>query len=173
LRLSLGLSHLNADGQIDPGAIDFKLEGAGVGLDVMVGGTPTPGLAVGGAYWFNQSPSPDFEFAGTTSSVNADLNFGMLGIFVDGFPAPDGGFHLGGTVGFAVATVGTDGNTNEGGDRGFGAGAFLGYDAWVAKQWALGCLLRASYAGLSNTEEDLDETLKVVNVALMFTALHH
>jgi hypothetical protein len=173
LRLSLGASYLDVSGEIDPGGIEFGLKGPGMGLDVMVGGTPTPGLVVGGSYWFNQSSGPDFEFAGTTSSVDADLNFGVIGIFIDGFPAPNGGFHIGGTLGFAAATVSTGGATNEGGDRGFGAGAFLGYDAWVAKQWALGGLVRATYAGLSNSENGVDEKLKVTNLALLFTALHH
>lgn len=173
LRLGLGPGFLHMDGKVDPGNGEYSVQGGGMSLDVMVGGTPTPGLVVGGASWFTQTRDPDFDVAGVRSSSEIEANLALLGAFIDGYPDPSGGFHVGGVLGFAVATVRTDDTAVVGGDHGFGLGAFLGYDAWIAEQWTLGGVLRFSAAGMRNSEDDLDETLGAANLALLFTAVYH
>ena len=173
MRLGIGGGYLSADVSTDPSTFDVKLTGGALSVDFMFGGSPADGLAIGGAYFFTQSSGPDAEIDGVSREIGANLNFGIIGLFVDGFPDPEGGFHVGGLFGLAAATISDDDGTIEGGDRGFGGGAFIGYDWWISDQWSLGAMFKATAGSLSNESGNLTENVAVQNYAVTFEALLH
>jgi hypothetical protein len=97
------------------------------GLDAMVGGSPSDGLAIGGAAITNVLATGDgggFQY--------------MVGPFFDAFPNPRRGGHFG-------AMVGLSGFAGSG-EPMFGAGGSLygGVDWWVGPNWSAGLLLRGT-----------------------------
>jgi len=156
-------------GSPSPG--DVKVSGGTTAFDIMLGGTPVPGLVIGGGLFFNVTPSPDVKVLDVTATSKSDLTVFLLGMFADIFPNPKGGFHVGGIAG--IATVDWSGGGINGSASGFGGGAFAGYDAWVGKQWSLGGLVRA--LGVSTANDSYNGVVKYggSSIAIMGTALYH
>src|SRR5690606_1367027 len=77
---------------------DIDVDGSALDLSLLVGGTPSPGLAVGGGLLLGSLMRPDVEEGG---DALATRNVGLLlvGPFVDGFPKANAGWHLGGMLG--------------------------------------------------------------------------
>ena len=78
----------------------------------------------------------------------------MLGITLDWYPNAAGGFHFGGTLGFAAAVAqrpDSDAFENMGGG-GFALSLLVGYDWWIADEWSLGALARFTGAALQGEE---------------------
>jgi hypothetical protein len=171
LRLSLGVGYFSTG--LESQGLSFAISGASAGFDAMIGGTPAPGFVVGGAYFFERAPSPSASSGSNSGTLQYDLNFGTLGVFVDGFPDPHGGFHLGGTFGFSFATLSSSDGGADAKSTGYGGGAFLGYDGWVAEQWAVGCFTRVIAASLSDTTAGVHETLSPWSFQVMVSLLHH
>lgn len=97
--------------------------------DFMIGGTIVDGLTIGGG----------FLAAGDTGF--SESNRTLLGLFgfVDWFPAPQGGFHVG--VGLGRGAVDHHQERTFGGTNGSLMRAFTGYDFWFTSQWSAGVLL--------------------------------
>lgn len=173
LRANLGLGGLStsydlgADEHVDAG-------GVALDLDLLVGGSPSPGLAIGGGLLTSTAPSAGFEWD-ETDLGDGRLNMVLLGVFVDGFPNPKRGFHLGGLLGVAGQTskFNSDGeglkDTYE--TAGFGGAAWIGYDWWVAAEWSMGLQFRL--AGAISSSEDDDVDAAAFNSSLMFTTVYH
>jgi len=68
---------------------DLKVTGGGLALDLLLGTTIVPGLAVGAAILTNSSQSASDKKVDSTKGLNQVL----LGPFVDGFPDPTGAQH--------------------------------------------------------------------------------
>lgn len=176
LRMSLGGGYIGSTVS-QSGLPDVTLSGGGGAFDLMIGGTPTPGLVIGGALLGNTAPNPSFERNGKQQDVNATMSFGVIGPFVDGFPDPKGGFHVGGTLGFAGMTL----EDNESGSSatttfsGYGAGVWVGYAAWIAPQWSMGGMLRLTGARTehASTSTEPRQTADVRAITILFTALYH
>jgi hypothetical protein len=180
VRMSIGFSYLSADVDgDDPIPGDYTLRGAGLALDLMIGGTPTPGLAIGGAILTSSAAEPTVEQGDNSRDLGSGNGalLGMLAIFADGFIDPEGGFHVGGAIGLASLNVDEEGDddpvTPELTDQfgGVGLSAWAGYGGWVGKQWQLGGMLRLMAASAENEEETA--TVSAQSFALLFTALHH
>ncbi|HEV8551311.1 MAG TPA: hypothetical protein VGQ57_19820, partial [Polyangiaceae bacterium] len=97
------------------------------------------------------------------------------GGFVDGFPMPNEGLHLGGLLGLAGASAKQSGSKY----TGFGPGmaAWLGYDGWVADEWSMGGLLKLS-GGLTwgkshDPGADIAQSAATYEVTLLFSVLYH
>ncbi|MEP7051321.1 MAG: hypothetical protein ABJB12_13255 [Pseudomonadota bacterium] len=174
LRMGLGLAYSGALVSSDSKSLgDYSFAGGGVAFDLWLGGTPTPGLALGAALsgvGLNSSSrrASDQSISGAVSGST-----GLLGFFADVFPDPERGFHFGGALGVAsgLAKPKDSGMTYEGG--GIGLEAWTGYDFWVGQQWSLGGAVR--FIG-TVTRQDTD-TVKyetsMGGMSLSFTALYH
>lgn len=140
---------------------------AGV-FDLAVGGTIVPGLVVAGELHSQGVWTPTAAILGPLGKADG-VEAGMLGVLVDGFPDPKGGFHVGGVVGPAAFLAPNYSST------GYGAGAFVGYDFWVADQWSLGLLVRVSHASTrSDDAEDSGPSRDATtSAALLISALYH
>jgi hypothetical protein len=82
-----------------PNVPEGRVTGPGVASDLMIGGTPARGLAVGGALIATQAPEPDFDGDRLQMDANDDATWILIGPFVDFFFAPRKGFHLGAAAG--------------------------------------------------------------------------
>jgi hypothetical protein len=142
----------------------------------MMGGTPARGLVIGGAYIFSAA-----EKAPSYSSKNADkgMSFGLVGPFIDFYPNPREGFHVGAALGIA-GTVTSDENQDERVSAfGGGGSAWVGYEFWIGKQWSLGGVLQATGARVQTPERMEDaptperDTLRVGSVALLASMTYH
>ncbi len=151
LRGALGGSYLTdaetaSDGQSD------KLSGGGYSLDVLLGGSPVPGLALGGGFSATITDKPRVQADGQTVQGSNSLGFATLSGFADWYPMPSNGLHILAMGGFAQLRV-SDPDGNSVGDTatgpGFGIGA--GYEWSVGRHWGLGAMARYTYASLAMT----------------------
>jgi hypothetical protein len=171
LRVSLGIGALGSDYDLEPASAESN--GGTLALDVLVGGTPAKGLALGGAL-LNEAGVSHSVKSGGRSLGDTNVRFSLLGPFVDGFFDPKGGFHMGGAVGLAALSIedlSAEGETDT--LTGFGGAAWAGYDAWVADEWAIGGLIRAG-GGITKKSADAgDITASTFSLGLMLTVLNH
>jgi hypothetical protein len=182
LRMSIGGGYLVSKVTYDDSSIpDRTLSGGGGALELMIGGSPARGLAIGGGLWGQNASEPKTDPDSAESYEN--LDFSMLGVFVDGFPDPTGGFHVGGAVGIAGLNGAFEDDDfdpdpdrigeEDGGTGGIGGSVWVGYDAWIAPEWSLGGMLRLSGAVTSSNAEDLEQRANTRSFAILFTALYH
>ncbi len=181
LRMALGAGALGVTAKTDPDSgSEVKYSGGGAGMDLAIGGTLDPGIVLGGEFVFQQAVKPDVSVNGNKiGSLTSNLNFGILGPFIDWFPNPETGFHFGGFLGSAVVTMSDqNGNTNSNSLNGWGGGVHVGYDFWVAQQWSLGVLGKFYGASLhdnnaSNNSGNVKVTENASAFTLSFSVLYH
>jgi hypothetical protein len=147
----------------------YTVSGGGLALDLMAGGTPSPGLAIGGALSLQ-------SFAHGSGDGTAGL--GLLGVFADGFPRPNKGLHFGGLLGLAGSRTSRPDGVDELRAGGLGMSAWVGHDWWVADEWSVGGLLRLSGAVTRDASNDKGPDRFVLEsstyeLALLFTVLCH
>jgi len=176
LRMNLGGGYIGSSiGQ--SGSPDITLSGGGGAFDLMIGGTLGRGVVIGGALLGNTAPNPSYEVDGKQQDVAAQVSFLTLGPFIDGFPDPKGGFHVGGMFGAAGLsledTVGGSSSTTTFG--GYGAGVWVGYAAWIAPEWSMGGMLRLTGARTVHAATDTTpkRTASAQAITILFTALYH
>lgn len=173
--MALGLGFSGALVSSDATSVpDYSFSGGGAVADVWLGGTPIPGLALGGGLSALSVKSTARRSAGESRSGDVSGDTELLGFFIDGFPDPERGLHVGGMVGFAsshtkIKDEGQDDFTGGGG----GLGAWLGYDMWVGEQWSLGGMLRFTGTLARDEHDSVKYQTSVGGVALSFTALYH
>lgn len=150
LRASMGLgdyrasftdnaSYRVANNGIIPGA-SYTEHGGSMSLDLLIGGSPSPGVSVGGGLLLEPLFGADYDRSGTGTHGGFAT---LVGPFIDGFPDATKGWHLGGLVGFAAQSfqnLNNNADTRRAG--GIGGAAWFGYDFWVAGEWAIGPQLR-------------------------------
>lgn len=166
VRVAAGLGTLlSAD--IDTPAGDLSSSGLTLNYDVLIGGSPAPGLALGGGLLGGLQMSGDWEADGGVS-VDGDMATLIIGPFADGHPEPKGGLHFGGLAGLARVAFDVPGNADSA--LGFGGAFWAGHDVWVAPEWSLGGLLRLDALRAS---ADDDVTVTEVGLTLMFSVLYN
>ena len=179
LRMSIGGGGMVADREYERSALpQSTLRGGGIALDLMIGGTPTPGFVVGGGLLLNGAAKPSNETAAGTSDTEHDTSASVLGVFIDGFPDPEGGFHVGGMLGLAGYAVRPDNEEVDEDTGGFGGAAWVGFGGWVGSDWTLGGMLRLTAAATRGEPElrdgsKVEETVSVGTLSILFTALYH
>ena len=174
LRMALGFGWGGALVSSDSKLIgDYSFGGGAGALDLWLGGTPTPGLAMGAALSGFGISSTRRRVDGNRVSGDVSGSTGLLAYFVDVFPNPERGLHFGGALGLAsgVAEVEDSGRKFEGG--GLGLQAWGGYDFWVSPQWSLGGMLRFVGSVTREEKDDVDYRASLGGVTLSFTALYH
>jgi hypothetical protein len=180
LRMSLGGGSIAARGDRYDAVgtrSEYSFEGNALSADLLIGGSPMPGFAIGGAYLTSYAARERDAEGDTGEGGDAGMSFGMIGPFVDIYPDPRGGFHLGGMVGPAATVTYDDRYEERTAAVGFGGSLWLGYDFWIGEQWSLGGVLRASAARVETPpNRDLqpdEDRLGVGSVALLVSATYH
>jgi hypothetical protein len=184
LRLSMGGGSVGARGDrydAYQNRSDYEFQGNAFSFDAMVGGTPAPGIVVGGAYLANYAAARSkYGEDPTFGEGDAGFSYGMVGPFVDVYPNPRKGFHIGGSLGPAVSVSYDDAGEQQSIAAGFGAAAWIGYDFWVGDQWSIGGMFRVQGASVETPDSrDMREEspnhdrLGIGSASLMLTALYH
>jgi hypothetical protein len=169
LRSSVGVvvagSNVSTDGSGHP---NYDVTGGGLELDLMIGGTPSPGLATGGAISLQ-----GFGHGGEAGTAS----LGMLGVFVDGFPLSHGGVHLGGMIGLAGGSTSRKDNVDEFEGGGLGLSAWVGHGFWIGSEWSMGGMLRFNGALMrddsDNGPDDVVFQNSTYSLGLLFSVLYH
>jgi hypothetical protein len=160
---------------------EFTYSGGGLALDLVIGGSPSPGFVVAYGFAGQIAHEPNVAMEGSLGgdaekTSSKSLGLAVHGIALDVFPDPKGGLELGGLLG--VANVGT--GPEDTSSFGWAAALWGGYGFWVQEQISLVALLRLAYARTSDdsyvpvasgsptggtTIDRLDETLTASLVA--------
>jgi hypothetical protein len=190
LRLGLGVGRTGASFRNDnsrelDGSVEGSLVSAAAAFELAIGGTPAPGLVIGGGFFSGGSgevESSDLSVDGrpVPRIKYSQLTFTLLGPFIDYYFDERSGFHLQGALGLAYMDVGTGkrGSTTVTDERTLGGLGFMlggGYEWFVGDQWSLGGLLRMRYGALE-TDNDDDERWTFQTLAIpeiLFNATFH
>jgi hypothetical protein len=178
LRLAAGLGGGSAKVKGDDSP-HLALGSAGLSVNAWAGGTPWPGVALGGMLYAQNLDDSNVEIEGNETSESADGALGMLGVFLDAFPDPQRGLHVGGALGLGFLSAQANARLEnqlrardyEGG--GFGASAWLGYMGFVGPEWSLGGLLQLTGVLTGKKEDGLERSGTAWGLNLSFSALYH
>jgi hypothetical protein len=181
------LANFASDNSTDyGGSVNGSFTGASLVGEFAMGGTPAPGLVIGGGIYWSAAPKPgrqnvDVAGPGSTNPVpSQNVAFGILGPFVDYYIDPKGGWHIQGALGLGGVSI-DDAQSNDKRVQprkqgGFGFMLGGGYEAWVANQWSLGGMLRLMYASTETNGSDSANRFKYEAWGvpeLLFTATYH
>jgi hypothetical protein len=137
---------------------DVTVRGLGGGGELWIGGTPRPGVSVGGVLGGSRMTSDEAK-VGSHGKAPATVDTTLVGAFIDAYPDPEQGYHFGGLLAGAVTDVNTEAAGELAATKYSGAGlalsVFAGLDTWVAEQWSFGVLLRLG-GSLGREETRLD-----------------
>ncbi len=165
--------------------MEVVYSGAGPAYELLIGGTPGGGVVVGGGFVGQDISDPKIELDGEEvdddDTFDNDNSLGMVlvGPFVDWFPDPHGGAHVGAMVGIAAIGLSNGGDEDDNqSSTGWGGSLWGGYDFWVANQWSLGAEGRLGYL---STHRDFDNSALIdgdmddrgLTFEVLFTALYH
>ncbi len=142
LRLGLGLAYTSLWGNGPLG--NASVSGTGVALSAWFGGTVARGLVIGGALRLEDGVGA-FNGGPMDAPGNANGTFVQLGPFVDWYPTPEDGWHVGAQAGPGVTGV-TDSQSRTSSAIALAGSIFGGYDWWIGPQWSLGVALSLSTA---------------------------
>jgi hypothetical protein len=122
---------------------DVRMRGVGWHFSLWVGGTPKPGLVIGGVIGGRAEDSDEGTVGDRRASTDASASRG--GIFIDAYPVPEEGFHFGGILSGSSTEVesaasGDQPSTSYRGE-GVGVSVFAGLDTWIGEQWSFGALV--------------------------------
>jgi hypothetical protein len=151
---------------------DYSFKGTGIALDLWIGGTPTPGLAMGAALSLLGLDAAKTHVEGQPVSDGATASMALLGYFVDVFPDPARGLHFGGAFGLASNLV-QQNDVRRFGGGGLGLEAWGGYDFWITPQWSLGGMLRVIGSVTREEKDSVNYQASMGGGTLSFTALYH
>lgn len=127
------------------------VSGSGLAGELQIGGNVTRHLVLAGALSGLTLLRPTLRAPdGTTSRLNQTQHLFLLAPMVDIFPDPTRGFHV--AIGFGGALLRShdaeDSLANRERRRGIGGSLWLGHEWFIAQQWSMGALVRASIGRL-------------------------
>lgn len=159
---------------------NFGVGGAGLALNLWIGGTPWRGVALGGMGSYQGLNDGDTVVEGDGTGAGSNSHVLLLGPFVDVFPDPMRGLHFGGAL--ALAFVGTKAdshfleetlNARDYSGGGLGASAWIGYMGWVGPEYSMGGLLQLTGYAANKKDDPVDRKASGYAVSLSFSALYH
>jgi hypothetical protein len=120
-----------------------SVTGLGFPARIAVGGTVGKGIVLGGS--ISIVTTAFARSASNLGSVRGELD--SAAFFMDWFPRPTGGWHLGGEAGLGRVAI-SQSSVDSGLD--VLASAFGGYDWWIDDQWSVGALLVGTLGSSTN-----------------------
>ncbi len=162
LRINVGAGILNTTLRDTKADRSANATSFALGTDLLVGGSPSAGFALGGGVVTDMGFTYDFD-----GNRGGPLIQGLVGPFFDAHPNNKDGWHLGVLLGGAGGSISTDALSS--GLFGGGATAWGGYDIWAAPEWSVGFNLRIMGSYLAGT----DASTTNFSSHLMITVLNH
>ena len=136
------------------------LRGIGQSTTISAGGTPWPGLVVGGSLWASRI-DPSFIEGGVRRVPDDDSvkwTLARVGPFVSFYPRPRAGFHADLALSIALAVESDEkGEPIEPGAAGPGLAVGLGHDWFVSSELSLGLFGRVALIRVSREKEGRDQ----------------
>ena len=176
LRMGLGFGPLrgNTDLPLMPGVSDdADVAGSATSVELLIGGSPVPGLVLGGALMNYSVGEPEVDTATATATADdTNLGFSQIGMFVAYYPDPSSGFNAQAFIGAANATIDQP-DFEYDNPRGFAVAAGAGYDFWVGEEWSVGPFLRVMYTKLKSHDAGVDYRMKALAPAIYFVGTFH
>ncbi len=132
---------------------DVDYSGLALADELLLGGTVSEGLVIGGGLLDAWSPDTTVEIEGEeVDGIDVSTTLHFIGPFLQYYPDPTSGFHVqvGAGMAWGDRTV-EDADGFDGSSDGFGLIGGLGIDSWIGDEWSIGGHFRILYASL---EED-------------------
>lgn len=148
-----------------------EAQGASFQGDFAAGWAIKPGLVIGGQVYIEQVANPKVTIGGQSYSANVSVGtLTMFGPFIDWYPNAHKGFHFGGMLGVSRITMKDNSNTQLNNEPVGGGGmAFVGYEWWVGKQWAVGLMGQFAGASMNDSSSNIRHTWTSGGLALSVT----
>ena len=175
LRFGLGLGYIAGKEKPEQGSGDADVTGFGIPVELAFGGTPAPGLVIGGGSYGMYVPSPKLKSNGNETDGGA-LTISGIGPFVDYYLDPNGGAHFGGALLLASIGVSEKDSAPKGSGIGFGGAIFGGYEMWIGDQWSVGVIGRVAYYNAKVTFDapgDPKNTISGITPAVLLGFTYH
>jgi hypothetical protein len=179
LRLAAGIGGGHASISNDRGP-NFGMGGAGLALNLWIGGTPWRGIALGGMASGQIINDGNTVVEGRDTELGSGGGLFMVGPFVDVFPDPLRGLHFGGSLALAALNAKGDSHVlrdtlavRDYSGAGLGASAWIGYGGWVGQEFSLGGLVQLSGFGTGQKEDGVERKASGWTLSLSLTALYH
>jgi hypothetical protein len=172
LRLSLGAAYLHESWNPSGGSPGAVFGGGGTSLEASIGKSVRPGLVVGGLWQLVAVTDPNESYLGTTYvAPGTDRFLNVVAAFVDYYPNPRRGLHVGGSAGLLAAS-----NL----DRAYGTlttgwGAAMsvrfGYEVFFSGRWSVGAFAQLEGYRYSSTDASVSSASNglLPTLALAFT----
>jgi hypothetical protein len=181
LRIAAGFGGGHGSVSTDRNSVpNFGVGGVGLAFNVWVGGTPWRGIALGGMLSAQGMRDADTVVEGQKTGLGMQGTSYLIAPFIDVFPDPMRGLHVGGALGLAGfnATANShalelDHDVTDYRGGGLGGSAWIGYGGWVGPEWSLGGLLQLSGFATGQKEDDVNRNASGYALSLSFTALFH
>ncbi len=167
LRMAFGFGYQAMAFNDVPQADGMEASGMGIDASLLIGGTPGRGIVIGGM----------FTGADMFAEKGDHLSF-AFGPFIDVYPNPRGGWHMGFMLGFNGQSVRDTAHNDQlfmlyGGAASFWAG----YEAWVSGDWSMGGMLKAqgSFGGRERGKVPNREDVqgRAISLTLNWTTVYH
>ena len=172
LRLSVGAVYLHESWSPDGGGPGAVYGGGGTSLEAAIGKSVRPGLIVGGLWRLVVVTDPNESYAGTTYVVAATDRFlDEVAGFVDYYPNPRRGFHLGGSAGLVAASNLDRAYWSYTTSWGAALSIRCGYEVFFSSRWSVGALAQLAGYRYSTTEASVSSSTYglLPTLALAFT----
>jgi hypothetical protein len=181
LRLSTGFGPYNES--ISERGEDPHTTVSGVATvgDLAIGGSPRPGLVLGGAVWSSSvlvAEARTDAGALVPPSAGQRSSYSVIGPWMDYYFNPSGGLHMPASLGFAVVRgLDAEGARFNRDQVALGAGLMigLGYEWWVSDEWSLGILARLTGIVATSKDDDGRRWIHAIGSApsVLFTATYN
>ncbi len=126
-----------------------------------IGGSPVPGLVLGGGVFGTNVPTTKYEtdFGGETYKEDGDLSSAsLIAGFATYYLEPLQQFFLTGGLGAALLSTGKADGVPETSGNGLGALVGVGFESFISEQWSLGGMLRVIYLSAELETDDGDKS---------------
>ncbi len=150
--------------------LDGSYSGLAIAFDAWFGGSPIPGLVIGGGITTFDVPSPSFKLGSQTQPLSRHAMLDIVGVFGDYYFDPTRGMHAEALLGYGVlGFADSNGNSSTDDPSGLALGLGFGNDWWVSDEWSIGVLGRLIYAPLSLSVGNVSEKFSTITPAVMAT----
>ncbi len=153
-----------------PGNPDIGASGMGFAGMLLLGGTPAPGLVIGGGMMGGHFSKPSVKYGDAESDADDPFVLSLTGAFVDYYFDPGAGLHALAMLGFVALDPARGGDDYS---TGGGLALGLGHDWWVADEWSLGLMGRVQILATSLEKDGVTSKYTTFVPALTFNVVYH